>query len=442
MRICMFTNTYLPHVGGVANSVAAFAQDLRQMGHKVLIVAPTFKNSDSSEENAEEILRVPAIQNFSGGDFSVRIPIPFIIADKIDDFKPDLIHSHHPYIMGDAGMRTAFRLKLPLVFTHHTRYEEYTHYVPADSAAMKRFVIHLSTEYANMCSQVIAPSESIAKLIEERGVISPIAVIPTGIDTRVFQTGNGSRFRQKTGIGKDAQVMGHVGRLAPEKNLAYLARAAATAVKAMPSARFLVVGSGPSQSEVKDIFREMKLEDRLILTGKLTGPDLYDAYAAMDLFVFSSKSETQGMVLAEAMAAGKPVIALDASGAREVVAEGENGRLLPPDADTDSFSAAIINFFSDQNLRHQWQAHISKTAAEFSRERCSGKLARLYESAIAMECLVQNRCHLRVEEEDMWDKLLRRIRIEWEMLSEKAAAIAHIVQEREDISEKTPAREK
>ncbi|MCB2173567.1 glycosyltransferase, partial [archaeon] len=308
MRICMFTNTYLPHVGGVANSVAAFAEDIRQMGHKVLVVAPTFPNVDSDEEDTEEILRVPAIQNFSGSDFSVRIPIPFIIADKIDDFNPDLIHSHHPYIMGDAAMRTAFRLKLPLVFTHHTRYEEYTHYVPADSGAMKRFVINLSTEYANMCSQVIAPSESIAKLIVGRGVTSPVTVIPTGIDIGAFQSGNGSRFRQKKGIGKYVQVIGHV---------------------------------------------------------------------------------------------------------------GENGRLLPQNAEIETFSGAIVDFFENDELRRQWQDRAPERAAFFSRERCSRNLAKLYESAITLECRVQNRCDIRTKDEDMWNKLLRRIRIEWEMLSEK-----------------------
>lgn len=436
MNICMFTNTYLPHVGGVANSVAAFTEDIRRVGHRVLVVAPTFPDT-APEEDTDKVLRVPAIQKFSGSDFSVRIPIPFIIADKINDFSPDLIHSHHPYIVGDAAMRTAFRMKLPLVFTHHTRYEEYTHYVPADSVAMRRFVIRLSTEYANMCTHVIAPSESIAGLIRKRGVTSPVTVIPTGIDIRAFQSGDRGRFRKRAGIKEDAEVIGHVSRLAPEKNQAYLAGAVAGALKKLPSACFLVVGSGPGGPEIERIFREKRVSDRLVMAGKLAGRDLYDAYAAMDLFVFSSKSETQGMVLAEAMAAGKPVIALDAPGVREVVVEGKNGRLFPHDAETGVFSDAIIDFFGNGRLRHQWQDRITETAAAFSRERCSGRLMRLYESVVSEECRVHRPCDISANE-DMWDKLLRRIRIEWEMLSRKAVAVAQVVQENKDIEEKSP----
>jgi len=422
MKICMFTNTYLPHVSGVANSVAAFAEDVSQMGHRVLVVAPTFPGMDAEREENEEILRVPAIQNFNGSDFSVRIPVPFIIGNRIDEFKPDLIHSHHPFMMGDAAMRTALRLNLPLIFTHHTRYEEYTHYVPADSAAMKRFVVSLTTEYANMCSHVIAPSQSIADLIRKRDVKTPVAIIPTGIDTAAFAAGQGERFRMRMKIPKRQPIIGHVGRLAPEKNLAYLTYAVADVIKnKLPSGYFLAVGSGPSETQIKDIFEENRIADHLILPGRLTGQALHDAYKAMDLFVFSSTSETQGMVLAEAMAAGIPVIALDASGAREVVKDRENGRLLSRDAPVGVFSEAIAEFFSRPEIQRKWRDNTHKTAKQFSRRRCSGNLVKLYKSVTTEACMTKNRCQ--IPPQDLWEKLLRRIAIEWEMLSEKAAAM-------------------
>src|SRR6056297_152071 len=99
----MFTNTYYPHVGGVARSVRFFSEDLRKMGHKVLIIAPTFEGYDEKSEDQEKILRVPAIQNFNGSDFSVRIALPFLIDEKIDEFQPDIIHSNHPFLLGDAA---------------------------------------------------------------------------------------------------------------------------------------------------------------------------------------------------------------------------------------------------------------------------------------------------------------------------------------------------
>jgi len=186
MKICMFTNTYLPHVGGVARSVDFFAKDLRKLGHRVLVVAPTFPTDMGPVEDNDRVLRVPAVQNFNGSDFSVTIPAPFIVSQRIENFKPDILHSHHPFLMGDTALRIARRRDLPLVFTHHTLYERYTHYVPLDSKALQDFVINLSTRYANFCDRVVAPSSSIARLIRRRGVQRPIEEIPTGVDADFF----------------------------------------------------------------------------------------------------------------------------------------------------------------------------------------------------------------------------------------------------------------
>ena len=107
MRICMFTNTYLPHVGGVARSVAAFSEDLRKLGHEVLVAAPVYEDEDAEPDDESQVLRLKAIQNFNGSDFSLRLPEPFVIDDKLDEFDPHLIHSHHPYLLGDTALRAA-----------------------------------------------------------------------------------------------------------------------------------------------------------------------------------------------------------------------------------------------------------------------------------------------------------------------------------------------
>jgi 1,2-diacylglycerol 3-alpha-glucosyltransferase len=429
MNICMFTNTYLPHVGGVARSVAFFTEDLRKMGHRVLVVAPTFPDSEAAPDEGEDLLRVPAIQNFNGSDFSVRIPLPFIIDEKIDEFQPDVIHSHHPFLLGDAAVRAAYRRKLPLVFTHHTLYEKYTHYVSSESDVMKRLAIHLSTEYANLCARVVAPSESIADLIQKRGVTTPVQVIPTGVDVDFFRSGNGADFRREYGIPEDAPVIGHLGRLAPEKNLEYLCEAVLQAIHKMDGeARFLVVGAGPSEEQIQEMFKEGGFADRLVMAGKQSGQALADAYDAMDLFVFSSKSETQGMVLAEAMAAGIPVIALDASGAREVVTDQKNGRLLPEDAPPESFADSVVDFFEDKKTADGWRQAVAETADEFSRETSAEKMSDLYRS-LRLEKLFHD-AMAKEEVFDPWDELLRSFRTEWEILSEKANVIMQAVQEK------------
>ncbi|MCE5265237.1 MAG: glycosyltransferase [Deltaproteobacteria bacterium] len=418
MKICMFTNTYLPHIGGVARSVDFFAQDLRTLGHQVLIVAPVY-SEEPKNDRGEELLRVPAIQNFNGSDFSVSIAVPSNISTRITDFQPELIHSHHPYLLGDTALRSARRLNCPLVFTHHTLYEEYTHYVPLDSEGLKRFVIHLSSRYANLCNGVVAPSRSIADLIRSRGVTVPVREIPTGVDLVGFRNGDGIRFRRSYGMPEKEPVIGHVGRLAPEKNLEYLAEAVADCLRVMKGV-FLVAGKGPSGEKIRRIFAARNLENRLFLVGEQSGQRLVDAYHTMDIFVFSSKSETQGMVLVEAMAAGIPVIALDAPGAREVVRDGFNGRLLEDNARPDVFAAAIGNFFHHTGDKLRWKNEALKTAGRFSRERCARDLAEFY-GQLVEECPA---CIQGSNEIQSLEKLQRNMKAEWDLIAEKAGALA------------------
>lgn len=418
----MFTNTYLPHVGGVAKSVACFEQDLRNLGHAVLVVAPTFPGMPENEDQAR-VLRVPAIQNFNGSDFSAGIPTPFLIAQKMDDFTPDIIHSHHPYLLGDAAMRVAGRRSLPIVFTHHTLYEEYTHYV-LSSKTMKNFVTRLSTAYANCCTGVIAPSRSIADLIRSRGVTVPVYVIPTGIDCDAFQKGDGRRFRKAMGIPENIDLIGHVGRLAPEKNLGFLCEAVKMYLGQNKKAHFLVVGDGPDLKRIKKSFDDDHLGKRLIAAGKKTGNELIDAYCAMDLFVFSSLSETQGLVVAEAMAAGKPVIALDAPGVREVVSDNENGRLLPADASAGDFSDAMAGFFMKPDVKPIWAQNALSMAHRFDRVKMTGKLSALYEQMTT--------CELKPSGDQpglvgAWEVLVHGLKTEWELLSSKIEAIAESI---------------
>ncbi len=420
----MFTNTYLPHVGGVARSVSALVEDLRARGHRVVVVAPTFPGAGDLDEGPEEVFRVPAIQKYNGSDFSVTVVLPVRHQQAIERFGPDLVHSHHPFLLGDTALRVARHRHVPIVFTHHTRYERYTHYVTADSRTLSRFAIHLSTRYANLCQAVVAPSESLARLIIRRGVERPCRVVPTGVDLAFFRSGDRTRFRGRHGIPADAPVLGHVGRLAPEKNLEFLARAAALTVAERPDARCLVVGGGPSGTDIRRAFADQGQEDRLILTGPLSGRDLADAYAAMDLFVFASRTETQGMVLTEAMAAGLPVIALNAPGAREVVRDDVNGRLLPASASADDFAAAITRALAHAGHMEAWRAEAATTATRFGREACLDRMLEVYELA---------RRELRRETGGEgtltgWDELRAAVRTEWDLVAEKVGAAVRAAQ--------------
>lgn len=407
MNIALLTNTFTPHVGGVARSVEAFAKAYRELGHRVLVVAPQFEDTP---EHETDVFRIPAIQHFNGSDFSVVLPVPSGLSEKMEEFRPDIIHSQHPFLLGMTAVRIARTLELPLVFTHHTLYEQYTHYVPGDSPAMKRFVIELSTRYANLADQVFAPSESIRDMLIERGVISPVQVVPTGVSLERFACGRGKEFRLKKHIPEDAFVVGHMGRLAPEKNLEFLARSVVAFMKEHDAAMFLLVGAGPSQEAIEQIFAEAGMSDRLCMCGVLEDDDLADALNAMSVFAFASKSETQGMVLTEAMAAGLPVVALDAPGVREVVVDAKSGRVIREES-RQAFAAALRWVCTrSREEKHALIAAARATAEAFSMPVSARKALAAYENLLPHS-------HVRQHEDELgWDQIRARIKAEWDIL--------------------------
>jgi glycosyltransferase involved in cell wall biosynthesis len=413
MNIVMLTNTYTPHVGGVARSVEAFTAEYRRRGHRVLVVAPEFANQPRDEM---EVVRISAIQNFNGSDFSLVLPVSGLLTEALDAFRPDLVHSHHPYLLGMTALRVASYRELPLVFTHHTFYEQYTHYVPADSSAFKRFVIELATRYANLCDQVFAPSDSVAALLRERGVEAPIAVVPTGVNVERFAQGDGAGFRRMMDIPLNAFVVGHLGRLAPEKNPAFLAEAVAAFLKSEPRAHFLLVGKGPSETDIRAILEREGVCARLHVAGILEPPHVAAAYHAMDVFAFASKSETQGMVLTEAMAAGVPVVGLDAPGVREVLRDTYNGRLLHEE-DVEAFRAALQGIAQlPAERRRQLSQGAVETAEDFSMPRSADKALGCY-ATLCEQVFVA-----RPEAYKQWARALHLVEAEWNILKGMAGA--------------------
>ena len=402
MNILMMTNTYLPLVGGLERSIESFTKEYRKRGHRVMIVTPEYENSPKKEL---DVIRIPALQNFYGSKFSVKLPIIGSFLEELRDFKPDIVHVHHPFLMGDTALRFAYECKVPLVFTHHSLYEENV----GDSETVKKFVTELATGYSNCCDHVIAPSESIAEMISTRGVKTQITVISTGLDLNQYK-GTAGNFREQSKISKAAFVVGYVGRLAPEKNLPFLTRAVASFLKKEKEAIFLVVGSGPSEAELLNHFKELKLEDRLLLVGEMKGKKLIEAFQAIDVFAFSSHSETQGMVLSEAMAAGTPVVGVDAPGVRDIVRDKINGRLVPHESEEEFLEALSWVHKRSPAERRKLIAGAKKTSKRFSMQRCANKALRLYES------LQTEKGFQRKSEEKDWFPFMQRAEAEWNLL--------------------------
>jgi glycosyltransferase involved in cell wall biosynthesis len=420
MRIAHFTNTFLPHVGGVARAVQTILEDQRRARHRVLVVAPEFADGAAPARIERSVVRIPAFTNFNDSDFSVRIPFAAILSERLADFRTDLIHTHHPFLLGDTALREAASRQVPIVFTHHTLYEQYTHYLGFEADVVGEIAAEIATRFANRCTAVVAPSASVRDLIVSRGVEVPVHVIPTGIDTRQIAAGNGARARKRWGLPARAPVIGHLGRLAAEKNLPYLANALARTLRGSPKARALIVGDGPEREAIARTFEKAGVSAQVVFTGKLTGAPLRDACKAMTVFAFASHSETQGLVIAEAMAAGAPVIALDASGVREVVRDKHNGRLLPAKASVARFARALADALEDPDTLREWRSAALETAAEFDRSRTGSRLLALYAELIAAR---REESSHESELERYVQPVIERIATEGRILADKAGAL-------------------
>ena len=315
MRILMLTNTYPPVVSGVAKSIVAFDEEFRRRGHEVLVIAP---QGDDVRGDDSHVVRVPAIQHFNGSDFPLPVPSPGLVAATVDDFQPDVIHAHHPFFLGNSALRLARSREMPLVFTHHTMYDQYTHYTAVESQATARFVGALTAGYAGLCDAVIAPSQSVAAML-------PSAEWKRGsrLSRRALMCESFARkwceVSPNHGIATESLVIGYVARLAPKRTSNSWPNQSRDFWWFSRYAHFLVVGSGPSAEDLSNAMAAAGCSDRLHLAGLCEGQDLVDAFHAMDVFAFASQTETQGMVLTEAMAAGKPVVAPDGPGIHDVV---------------------------------------------------------------------------------------------------------------------------
>ncbi len=413
----MMTNSYFPMVGGIEQSIRSFSWAFRRMGHEVLIAAPS---PASPQDRKEKVIRVAAIQHNREPKFFINLPVPGTLHRIMRNFSPDIVHSHYPFFMGDYALRLSRQHNIPLVFTYHIMFEHYTHYLPIPSGAARRFTVKLAAGYANWAQQVIAPSESVEAILRRRGVKAPIEVVPSGIDIKAMARGNAKKFRRRHQIPADAFVAGHAGRLAPEKNLKFLIPCLVDFLKSKPDAHALIVGQGDSVPMIRHSFEKAGVGQRLHLTGFLHGQDLTDAYHAMDVFGFASLSETQGMVLAEAMACGTPVVAVDANGVREVVKNYHNGRLVNT-LNHDQFVKAL-----------QWCHHLSlerkrklnqqtrQSVKEFSLDLCARRMLDIYERLGAKEYRLPD---------TSWHEFVKRVKAEADILKNvvKAgeAAISH-----------------
>lgn len=342
MKIAMLTNNYKPYVGGVPVSIEHLAEELRRRGHIVYIFAPSYPN----QEEEPFVIRYPS--------FSAKIagaPVPNVMtrlfARKMKELHIDLIHVHHPAITGNVALKMRRQLGIPVVFTYHTRYEEYLHYIrPLKQVERCTRVFHHYLRYfCNRCDMVLAPTQSIEEhLLYQKMVERPIEILPTGLPQEHFLPDKNAAAHIRKQYQNNADyVFCTVARLAKEKNLDFLLESLQKLKEMMAyrskTFRYLLIGEGLEQNHLKEKCRNLGLEQEVVFVGNVANREIKNYLSASDLFLFSSKSETQGIVVLEAMAAGTPVVAVEATGIRDVVKTGENGILTAEDS--DDFAQAV-----------------------------------------------------------------------------------------------------
>jgi glycosyltransferase involved in cell wall biosynthesis len=256
-------------------------------------------------------------------------------------------------------------------------------------------------------------------MARERGAESPMVIIPSGVDTDVFSNGNPTAFRERFEIPPDVPLIGHVGRIIPAKNLSYLAEAVAQTLEKRSDAWFVVVGDGEARPTMQAILEDHGLGDRTVFTGALHGEDLVNAYTAMDLFVFASKTDTQGLVLVEALSAGTPVVALDAPGARDVI-RPECGRLVEEDSPPAAYSKCLLDLLQDTKSLNDLASAAPERANDFDRKVCAEQMLEVY-SELIDEFAAASRGDAQYT---VWELLQNRFAAEWDLLREKGNLVA------------------
>ncbi|KPK95243.1 MAG: hypothetical protein AMJ88_01130 [Anaerolineae bacterium SM23_ 63] len=345
--------------------------------HEVHLIVPHYEDFVDTEPY---IFRFPALDLSDRIDISLVLPFQPLIEPTVRGIMPDIIHSQHPVWMGDLAVTFAHELRIPLVFTFHTRYDEYAQsYVPMLAGLASMVAEEVVKRYMRQCTHIVAPTPAIRDLIlREYSVEKPVSVVPSPVDLARYKDRDSRRIRREFGL-DEYELLLYIGRVAKEKGLDLLVKAFAKVIAERPQTRLLLVGDGPYRRPLESIVERHGLSSKIIFTGIVPHEEIPDYAAAADLFVFTSVTDTQGLVLVEAMAAGVPVVAVEAPGPIDVLAEG--GGLLVP-AEDDAFVQAVLTLLENEIRRKEMGEEALRLAQRYAISVATNKMLAVYEEAI------------------------------------------------------------
>lgn len=327
MNIGLFTDTYAPQVSGVVSSIQTLRQQLIDHGHRVYIFTSTDPNVPK-EVLEPDVYRFPSFPfiGFKDRRLSYRGVIQAIqLAKKLE---LDIVHTQTEFSLGLMGKLVARQLKIPVVHTFHTNYEDYLHYVANGKIIRPASVAVIARSYMAGMTGVIAPSKQTFDTLTKYKVSAPIEIIPTGVSVKHAKQDDTSTYlREKLGLGSQTPVVLSLGRVAFEKNIDTALTIFAEVLEQVPEAMFVIVGDGPAMSALKDHVRSLEITDHVIFTGEVDHKEVYGYYKLADVFLSASVSETQGLTFIEAMTADTPVVAIRSPYLETVVLDKNIGSL-------------------------------------------------------------------------------------------------------------------
>lgn len=377
LRVAIFSDSMLPILNGVSVSIDALVTELRNEGHSVHVFTAAYHGHKDTDPNT---YRFPAVETPWTKGYPLAFPPFYQMLLTFRRRRFDVIHTHTPFTLGTVGLRWAQSHDIPIVSTYHTLYDRYAHYVPFFPRRYVRFKIAKHTNfYYNHVDHLITPSEASMKWLRRHAVTKPITVIPTGIPPRGMQVR--AEARTQLGIAPEHKIMLYVGRIAAEKNLEVLFDMASVTFARDPNLRLWLVGDGPYRKACSIMARNLGIGDRVRFVGFVPRAEVDRYYAASDLFVFSSITETQGLVVQEAMAYGLPAVVVAGGGAGAGVQSGHNGFVVKNDA--TAFARAVMRVTDDDDLYTRLAEGASRSIrANGMREMCE-KVVDVYRSVIA-----------------------------------------------------------
>jgi glycosyltransferase involved in cell wall biosynthesis len=378
MHIGFYTNAYNPTISGVVRSVGSFRKALTEMGHNVFIFSP---QTEDYIDDEPFIFRYPSLDFPQFPDLPFVIPISSSIDHILPSLKMDLIHSHHPVLLGQTAAHNSAKYNLPLVFTFHSRYWEYSRYAGSfGQDFIKDQIDNILCDYIQKCHHIITPSDSLRQILkEEYGFSEQITTIPTGINVGLFESLNRQTERQKRKWNDDI-VLISAGRLAIEKNWDTLMEAAALVMEKNPKVRLVLLGDGGERKKLHKKARKLGIAGRVEMPGGVDLDKVGNYLVAADIFCFASVAEAQGLVTLEAMAAGLPVAAVDGSGTRDILENGIQGFMTTNDA--AALAQGIEKLVTDLELRSKMALAARVRAREFDIVNQTSKLLDVYGQAI------------------------------------------------------------